>query len=133
MEEINRRIATQLKLLDFAEKETKRLLTRNKKKEIEKHLQQLQQFKYPAQDILLDEGEMENREWSSVTEEKLAHFDDVADRLKSAISNVEKKEEAKTTHEENIILEEMFRKRMQEELKIQELKLQMKSKEYENR
>ena len=122
-----------LKLLDFAEKETKRLLTRNKKKEIEKHLQQLQQFKYPAQDILLDEGEMENREWSSVTEEKLAHFDDVADRLKSAISNVEKKEEAKTTHEENIILEEMFRKRMQEELKIQELKLQMKSKEYENR
>ena len=61
----------------------------------------------------------------------MAHFDDVVDRLKSSISNVEKKE-AKAKHEENIIQEEMFR-RMQEELKIQETKLQMKSKEYEKR
>ena len=32
-----------------------------------------------------------------------------------------------------IIQEEMFRRKMQEELKIQEMKLQMKSKEYEKR
>ena len=66
-------------------------------------------------------------------EEKMARFDDVVGRLKSAISNVEKKEEIKAKHEENIIQEEMFRRRMQEELKIQEMKLQMKSKEYEKR
>ena len=62
---------------------------------------------------------MENlEEWSSIMEEKIAHFDDVVDRLKSAISNVEKREEIKTKHEENIIQEEMSRIRMQEELKI---------------
>ena len=69
-------------------------------------------------------------EWSSATEEKMACFDNGVDRLKSAISNVEKKEEAEAKHEENIIQEEMFRRRTQEELKIQETKLQMKSKEY---
>ena len=42
---------------------------------------------------------------------------DVVDRLSSAISNVEKKEEAKAKHEENIH-EQMFRRKMQEELKI---------------
>ena len=36
----------------------------------------------------------------------MASFDDVVDRLKSAISNVEKKEEAKVKHEENIFQEE---------------------------
>ena len=47
---------------------------------------------------------MENLvEWSSIMEEKTARFDGVVDRLKSAISNVEKKEEAKTKHEENFI------------------------------
>ena len=71
-------------------------------------------------------------DWPSVMEDKMAHFD-VVDRLKSAVSNVEKKEEAKAKHEENIIQEEMFRRRMQEELKIQVMKLQMKSKKYEKR
>ena len=82
------------------------------------------------QEVLLDEGEVVDlEEWSSVMKEKMARFDDVADRLKSAISNVEKKEEGKVKHEENIILEEM----LQEEIKIQEMKLQMKSKEYKKR
>ena len=64
---------------------------------------------------------MENlEEWSSIMEEEMAHFDDVVGRLNSAISNVEKKEEIKAKYEENIIQEEMFRRRMQEELKIHE-------------
>ena len=126
LEEINRKISTQFKLLELAEKETERLIKRNKRSEIEKHLQdlelkleKLQEFKYSGQEVLLNEGEMENLEdWSSVMEEKMARFDDVVHRLKSAISNVEKKEEIKVKHEENIIQEEMFRRRMQEELKI---------------
>ena len=67
-------------------------------------------------------------ELPSVMEEKMRRFDDVVNGLKSAISNVEKKEEDKTKHEENNNQEEMFRQRMQEELKMQEMKLQMKSK-----
>ena len=52
----------------------------------------------------LNEGEMKNlEEWSSIMEEKMACFDDVVDRLKSTISNVEKKEEIKANHEKNII------------------------------
>ena len=136
LEGINRKISTQFKLLELAEKKTERLLTRNKNSEIEKHLQhvelkleKLEEFKYSTQEVLLEEGEMGNlEEWSSDMEGKMARFDDVVDRLKSAVSNVEKKEEAKARHEENIIQEEMFRRRMQEELKIQEMKLQMKSK-----
>ena len=135
-EEINRKISTQFKLLELAEKETERLIKRNKRSEIKKHLEhvelkleKLQEFKYSGQEVLLNEGEIENlEEWSSIMEEKVARFDDVVDRLKSAISNAEKKEEIKAKHEENIIQEEMFRRRMQEELKIQEMKLQMKSK-----
>ena len=38
LEEINRKISTQFKLLELAENETERLLTRKKKSEIEKHL-----------------------------------------------------------------------------------------------
>ena len=35
LEEVNRKISTQFKLLELAEKETERLITRNKKGEIE--------------------------------------------------------------------------------------------------
>ena len=42
LEEINSKISTQFKLLDLAEKETERLITRNKKNEIEKHLQRVE-------------------------------------------------------------------------------------------
>ena len=39
---------------------------------------------------------MENLEhWSSVVEKNMARFDDAVNRLKSTISNVEKKQEAK--------------------------------------
>ena len=58
---------------------------------------------------------------------------DVVDRLKSVTSIVEEKGETKMKHEENIIPEEIFRGRVQEELKIQEMKLHIKSKEYEKR
>ena len=68
--------------------------------------------------------------WSSVMEQKMTRFDDVLDRLKNEISNIEKKEEALVKHKEHIIQEEIFRRRMQEELKIQEMTLQMKSNEY---
>ena len=55
----------------------------------------------------MDQGKTENlEEWSTVMEEKMARFDDVFDRLKGAIINVERKEEAKTTHEVNIIQQE---------------------------
>ena len=52
------------------------------------------------------------RNWLSVAEEKMGRFDDVVNRLKSAISHVKKKEEAKAKNEENIIQEEIFRRRM---------------------
>ena len=119
-EEVNRKITTQFKLLELIEKEIEQLITRNKKSEIEKHLQHLEsklekfhKYKYSAQRTFLGGRWMENlEEWFSVMEENIARFDNVVDRLKSTISNVEKKEEAKAKHEENIIQEEMFRGRM---------------------
>ena len=38
-------------------------------------------------------------------------IDDLVDKLKSVISNLEKKEEVKWKQEENIIQEEMFRRK----------------------
>ena len=42
MEEISRKISTQFKLIDLAEKETERLIKRNKWSEIEKQLQHVE-------------------------------------------------------------------------------------------
>ena len=63
------KISTQFKLLELAEKETERLLNRNKNSEIEKYLQhvelkleKLQEFRYSAQEVLLEEGKMGNLE-----------------------------------------------------------------------
>ena len=42
LEEINRKTSTQFKPLELAEKETERLLTRNKNNQIEKHLQHVE-------------------------------------------------------------------------------------------
>ena len=74
---------------------------------------------------MLDENEMENlEEWSSSMDEKMVNFD-VVDRLKVAVINIEKKEKAKVKHEENIIQNEMFRKIMLEEFKIQWMKFEI--------
>ena len=69
LEKIVLKISTQFKLLELAEKETERLLKRNKNSEIEKYLQhvelkleKLQEFRYSAQEILLEEGKMGNLE-----------------------------------------------------------------------
>ena len=68
-EKIDLKISTQFKLLELAEKETEQLLKRNKNSEIEKYLQhvelkleKLQEFKYSAQEVLLEEGKMGNLE-----------------------------------------------------------------------
>lgn len=67
---------------------------------------------------------MENlEECSIVMEQKMARFDDAVDSLKSVTSNVEKNEDVKAKHEENNIQEEMFRRRMQEGLKIQKMEV----------
>ena len=67
LEEIKRKVSRQFKLLELTSKETQRLLTRNKKNEIEKHLQhvelklqELEEFKYSTQEVLLEEGEIGN-------------------------------------------------------------------------
>lgn len=84
------------------------------------------------QDVLLDVCEMENlTEWPCVMEQKMARFDD-ADRLKGAIIKVKMKEGARQCIK-NLIQEEIFRKKMQDELKIQEMKLDMKSRMHEKR
>ena len=74
---------------------------------------------------MLDENEMEDvEEWSSSMDEKMVNFD-VVDRLKVAVINIEKKEKAKVKHEENIIQNEMFRRIMLEEFKIQWMKFEI--------
>ena len=50
LEKINHKISTQFKLLEFAEKEPGRLITRNKKGGIEK----LREFRYSSPKVFMD-------------------------------------------------------------------------------
>ena len=74
LEEINLKISTQIKLLELIEKETERLITRNNKDwdrdtftACRIKLEKLQEFKYWAQEVLLEEGQIGNlEEWLCV-------------------------------------------------------------------
>ena len=102
LEEIKANITTQFKLLELAEKSCERILKRNKKSEIEKHLHHvetrlevLQDLKYSGQEKMLsssDETE-DLEEWSSILEEKMARYDNVVNILKEAVRATGKKEE----------------------------------------
>lgn len=56
-------------------------------------------------------------------EDKTKRFDDIVDRMKGVFIVTEKKEEAKAASEEDIILEDLSKSLMKEELKVQKIKI----------
>ena len=124
-------IKKQVKLLKIAENESKRLFERKKKYELEK----FQDLKYEGQEIMFA-GDKEDEavnvgKWSELLDERLARFDGFVGKLKEELSIASDRKEAEARRKEDLIQEERFRRRMEEEVKIEEMKMEMKKKGFE--
>ena len=118
-------------LLKIAENESKRLFERKKKYELEK----FQDLKYEGQEIMFA-GDKEDEavnvgKWSELLDERLARFDGFVGKLKEELSIVSDTEEAGARRKESLILKERCRRRMEEEMKIEEMKMEMKKRGFE--
>ena len=67
-------------------------------------------------------------EWFNITKEKMERYQELVDRLKGCLEDLREKKEAEIRKKEDEILGERFKRRMEEELKIEEMKLEMKKK-----
>ena len=67
-------------------------------------------------------------EWFSITKEKMERYQELVDRLKGCLEDLREKKEAEIRKKEDKIQEEGFKRRIEEELKIEEMKLEMKKK-----
>ena len=139
---IEAKIKKLLKWLEIAENESKRPFERKRKYELEKHLKHverrlgiLQDLKYERQEIMLA-GDKEDEavnigEWCELLDERLARFGGFVGKLKEELSIASDREEAEARRKKDLIQEERFRRRMEKEVKIEEMKMEMKKKGFE--
>ena len=134
-------ILTQVKLLELAEKDIGRLLERNKLSELKRHhnnielrLGTIQELKYKMQELMISHSEDIEKvnEFSEKMDRDIARFDDGLVRLDEAIQEIADGENAKGKHKADEEVEEKFQRRLYEERKIEEMRIQMKI-DYENR
>ena len=87
-------INTQMKMLELAQRETERLLKRNKLNELQKHLANiekrldvLQDLKYKVQELMISESEESKAidEFTVKIEEDMARFDGVASEIEKSL------------------------------------------------
>ena len=67
-------------------------------------------------------------EWFNITKEKMERYQELVDRLKGCLEDLREKKEAEIRKKEDKMQEEGFKRRIEEELKIEEMKLEMKKK-----
>ena len=95
----------------------------------------IQDMKYEVQEFMVSNDEqMENLEkWSSKLEERVLCNDVLVYKLRNEVRPTMKKEENLEKQKEEERHEEKFRRRMEEELKIEKIKLKIQKKSYEMR
>ena len=128
---------TQFKILERSEKDSTKILARNKDSEVQKHASYIEQQLDPAQDMKYEVKEMmiaDNvedaivDEWVSITKEKMERYQELVDQLKGCLEDSPENKEAEIRKKEDDMQEERFKRRMKNELKIEEMKLEMKKK-----
>ena len=67
-------------------------------------------------------------EWCELLDEHLSRFDGFVGKLKEELSIASDREETEARREEDLIQEERFRRRMEEEVKTEEMKMELKKK-----
>ena len=88
MEEVKSKIATQFKILERSEKDSTKILARNKDSEVQKHvsyieqrLDTIQDMKYEVQEMMIVDN-VEDAivdEWVSITNEKMERYQELVD------------------------------------------------------
>ena len=130
-------INTQMKMLELAERETERLLKRSKLNELQKHLANiekrldvLQDLKYKVQELMISESEESKAidEFTTKIEEDMARFDGVVSELEKSVKQLNDGEQAKTRSKVDQEQEENFRKRYEEEMRLEEMRMEMRKK-----
>ena len=119
---IEAKIKKQVRLLDIAENESKRLFERKRKFKLVKHLKYVETC---LEILAVNVGE-----WCELLDEHLARFDGFVGKLKERLSIASDREEAEARQKEDLIQEERFRGRI-EEVKIEEMKMEMKKNGFE--
>ena len=130
-------VDTQFKILERSEKDSTKILARNKDSEVQKHVTYIEQQLDPTQDMKYEVKEMmiaDNvedaivDEWVSITKEKMERYQELVDQLKGCLEDSPENKEAEIRKKEDDMQEERFKRRMKNELKIEEMKLEMKKK-----
>ena len=92
-------------MLELAERESERLLKRNKLNKLQKHLANiekrldvLQDLKYKVQELMISESEESKAidEFTTKIEEDMARFDGVVSELEKSVKRLNDGEQAKT-------------------------------------
>ena len=98
-------------------------------------LETIQDMKCEVQEFMVSNDEqMENLEkWSSKLEERVLRNDVLVYKLRNEVRPTMKKEENLEKQKEEERHEKKFRRRMEEELKIEKIKLKIQKKSYERR
>ena len=130
-------INTQMKMLELTERETERLLKRNKLNElqnhlvnIEKRLDVLQDLKYKVQELMISESEESKAidEFTAKIEGDMARFDGVVSELEKSVKRLNDGEQVKTRSKVDQEQEENFRRRYEEEMRLEEMRMEMRKK-----
>ena len=119
MADSKKTIEKQVKLLEIAENESKRLFERKRKCELEKHLKHvetrleiIQNLKYEGQEIMIagdEEDEAINvGEWCELLDERLARLDGFVGKLKEELSTASDWEEAEERRREDLTKDKRF-------------------------
>ena len=142
MAETKPKINTQFKILEQSERDSIKILERNKVNEVEKHVSYIEKrldiilnMKYEVQELMISEGVADEvvDEWMNITDEKMMRYHEVIDRMQSCLADLQKKKEAETGKKEDEKQEDRFGRRMEEELEIDKKKLEIQKKVYEMR
>ena len=125
-------INTQMEMLEIAERETERLLKRNKLNElqnhlanIEKRLDVLQDLKYKVQELMTSESEEPKAtdEFTAKIEGDIARLDGAVSELEKSVKQLNDGEQAKTRSKVDQEQEENFRRRYEEEMRLEEMRI----------
>ena len=128
---------TQMKMLELAERETERLLKRNNLNELQKHLANiekrldvLQDLKYKVQELMISEsGESKAiDEFTTKIEEDMTRFHGVVSELEKSVKRLNDGEQAKARSKVDQEQEENFRRRYGEEMRSEEMRMEMRKK-----
>ena len=87
-------------------------------------------MKYDVQEIMIGDN-VENAivdDWINIINEKTERYQELVDWLKRCLEDLREKKEAEFRKKEDGMQEDRFKRRMEEELTIKEMKMEMKKK-----